>query len=225
MHAAYTYRMTSRRNEDVRSDSARIARRAVERLREGRSESVDDAVDEAARELRARAGFRRPERAELRAHAQAHEESLGPGVRARRVVDALEEALEVLAALEECVIARDPEGAERPAPEVYGRAAVGALDLDPTVHIRVVTALSIGDLAAAAVAAGLAEPAFDTVESRYGRIGRLTSEGAFAQYRITRISPGMRVDPDRDLVSGERVLHAGFEAISRRIGGLGHPNP
>ena len=225
MHAAYTRRMASRRDEDDRSDSARIARRAVERLSEGRSESVGDAVDDAARELRARAGVRRPTRAELRAHAQAHEESLGPGVRARRVVDTLEEALEVLAALEECVIARDPEGSERPAPEVYGRAALGELDLDPIVHIRVVTSLSIGDLAAAVVGAGLAEPEFETADSRYGRIDRLTSESALARYRITRISPGMRVDPDRDLVSGQRVVHAGFEAISRCIQGLGHPDP
>ncbi|MCE2884227.1 MAG: hypothetical protein LW806_04920 [Planctomycetaceae bacterium] len=217
--------MASRRDEDDRSDSARIARRAVERLSEGRSESVGDAVDDAARELRARAGFRRPTRAELRAHAQAHEESLGPGVRERRIVDTLEEALEVLAVLEAHVIAHDPEGAERPAPEVYGRAALGELDLDPTVHIRVVTSLSIGDLAAAAVEAGLAEPAFETVDSRHGRIDRLAAEGAFARYRVSRIPPGMRLDPGRDLVSGERVAHAGFEAISRRIGGLGHLDP
>ncbi|MFM7260592.1 MAG: hypothetical protein ACKO3W_08310 [bacterium] len=217
--------MTSRRDHEDRSESARIARRAVERLAEGRSEAIGDAVDDAARELRASAGFRRPTRSELRAHAQAHEESLGPGVRERRIAATLEEALEVLAVLEACVLARDPDGTDRPAPEIYGRAALGELDLDPSVHIRVTTSLSIGVLAAALVEAGLSDPAFGLIESRYGRLDRLESEGALANYRVSRIPPGLRVDPDCDLVGGQRVVHAGFEALSRRIEGHGHPYP
>lgn len=225
MRAAYTRRMDARSQDDRRDDSSRIARRAIERLAEGRSEAVGDAVDDAARELRARSGFRRPTRSELRAHAQAHEESTGPGARGRRIAATLEEALDVLSALEACVIGRDPEGTDRPSPEVYGRAALGELDLDPCVHVRVVTMLPVGTLAAALVDAGLAEPSFSTLESRYGRLDRIATDGAFAEYRIVRIPPALQVDPDRDLIDGARIAHGGFEAISLLVGGLGHPDP
>lgn len=211
------------RSRDKGSDPTRseIARRAVERLADGRerptSESISDALDNARRELRLPEGTRHPKRSELRAHAQAHEESLGPEVRVRRIRATYEEILEILAALEALVLQQDRDGISRPSPEVYGRAAVGELDLDPVVHIRVTTMLPIAAIANVLVTIGLAEPSFTTLESRVGRLDRIDTASTLAEYRILRLPPKVPVDPELDLVRGVRVPHARFEEISRRI--------
>lgn len=198
-----------------------IARRAVGRLADGgerpTSESISDALESSRRELRLPEGTRHPKRSELRAHAQAYEESLGPEVRARRIRATLEEILEVLAALEALVLQQDRDGMERPLPEVYGRAALGELDLDPVVHIRVTTILPSAAIANVLVAIGLEEPSFATLESRVGRLDRIDTASELAEYRVLRLPPRIPIDPELDLVRGVRVPHARFEDISRRI--------
>lgn len=210
--------MSSKR-PDHRSDEARsdVARRAVERLAEGRDLSIEGAVDDARRELRASDTSRRPTRSELRAHAQAYEESLGVDVRPQRLRATLGEVLDVLAALEALVLREDRDGIERPGPEVYGRAALGEFDLDPVVHIRLTTCLTSTSIARTLVEIGLEEPAFTTIESRVGRLDRIDTSSALAEYRVLRIPPSISIDPDNDLVRGTRVPHAGFEELSRRF--------
>lgn len=197
--------------------SAEIARRAVERFAEGQDLSIEDAVDDARRELRGSEHARRPTRSELRAHAQAYEESLGPDVRPQRLRATFGEVLDVLASLEGLVLREDRDGIERPTPEVYGRAALGEFDLDPVVHIRLTTTLAAAAIARTLVGLGLEEPAFTTIESRVGRLDRIDTSSALAEYRVLRIPPGVSIDPDVDLLRGQRIPHAGFEELSRRI--------
>jgi hypothetical protein len=202
-------------NRDV--SSADIARRAVERLAEGQDLSIEDAVDDARRELRSTEHARRPTRSELRAHAQAYEESLGPDVRPQRLRATFGEMLDLLATLEALVLREDPDGIERPAPQVYGRAALGEFDLDPVVHIRLTTTLTSASIARTLVEFGLEEPAFTTIESRVGRLDQIDTSSARSEYRVLRIPPSVLIDPDLDLLRGKRIPHAGFEELSRRF--------
>lgn len=200
------------------STTDELARAMVRILADGRAGTIEDAVDTALRDLRLPPSTRRPTRASLRAHAQAIEESEeGQLGRMLRIEATLQEILLILACLEELVIAEDPEGCDLPPPEVYGRAVRGHFDLDPVVHLRVVTSLSQSSIAQALVDRGFAEPSFDAAVTRYGRMDRVSFETELAMYRILRVPPRMQVDPDRDVVRGDRVEHLGFSALSGRI--------
>lgn len=204
----------------ARDPVAELAREAVRLLAERRAAGIEEAIDRAYAATRVDPSTRRPTRAELRAHAQAFEESEhGEAGRLLRIDATLVEISEVLAHLEETVIARDADGAERPPPEVYGRAAKGELDLDPTVHIRVTTTLPVSVLAQALFDAGFGDPLCRSVATRHGRLDEIAFEGACAEYRIVRIPPRLKTDPDLDLVRGHPVEHADFSGIARRISG------
>lgn len=200
---------------------ALLARAAVRALAEGRAEGVDNAIDRAYDETRVDPRTRRPTRAELRAHARAHEESEhGELGRLLRIDAALVEASEVLARLEETVLAREPHGADHPPPEIYGRAAHGHFDLDPAVHIRVTTTLPVSTIAQALFDAGFDDPTCRSIETRHGRLDEISFEGEHARYSIVRIPPRMGVDRDRDLVRGKPVEHGDFSAIARQLAQL-----
>jgi hypothetical protein len=200
---------------------AQLARAAVRALAEGRAAGVENAIDRAFDETRIDPRTRRPTRAELRAHARSHEESEhGELGRLLRVDAALVEASEVLAQLEETVIAREPHGADHPPPEIYGRAALGHFDLDPAVHIRVTTSLPTATIAQALFDAGFDDPTCRSIETRHGRLDEISFAGEYAQYRIVRIPPRMGVDRDRDLVRGKPVEHSDFSGIARQIAQL-----
>jgi hypothetical protein len=125
--------------------------------------------------------------------------------------------LDLLAALEALVLREDPDGIERPTPQVYGRAALGEFDLDPVVHIRLTTTLTSASIARTLVEFGLEEPAFTTIESRVGRLDQIDTSSARSEYRVLRIPPSVLIDPDLDLLRGKRIPHAGFEELSRRF--------
>ena len=200
---------------------SQLARAAVRALAEGRAAGVDNAIDRAFDETRIDPRTRRPTRAELRAHARAHEESEhGELGRLLRIDAALVEVSEVLAQLEETVLAREPHGADHPPPEVYGRAAVGHFDLDPAVHIRVTTSLSVATLAQALFDAGFDDPTCRAIDTRHGRLDEISFAGEHAQYKIVRVPPRMAVDRDRDLVRGKPVEHSDFSGIARQIAQL-----
>lgn len=209
---------------DGREQLDRVAKRAAEHLLGGRAGTPDAAVDRAIDEERrlhpSDRSPRRPSRSRLRAHAQAIEESeIGTAGRAQRIGDTLLEALDLLAALEEAVVAHDPEGGALPLPEVYGRAARGEFDLDPQVHARVTTSLSCAALATALAEHGFAEARCGSTRTRYGVLDRIEVDGAFATHVIVRIPPRMAVDADRDLFDGRRLPHADFETLSRTASG------
>jgi hypothetical protein len=218
MEQAYTSSMDpSQGRGRSKEERAEIARAAVRALAEGRAADLSDAIERGIAEAGAGPRARRPTRAELRAHAQAHEEStVGTEGRSRRIAAALEEALGVLAILEETVVSRDPQGCQRRPPAVYGRAARGELDLDPVVHVRVETSLAAATLAQALFDHGCADPTCGSLETRYGRLDEIRFDGGEAAFRVVRIPPRMAVDRDRDLVRGVTVEHADYETLAAR---------
>jgi len=194
-----------------------IARRAVRMLAGGRAESVDDAVERAMRELRLPPGTIRPTRARLRAHAQALEESeAGEAGRLLRVEETGDEVLRVLSLVEEFLLTSDPGQADRPPPRVYGRAARGEFDLDPKVHVRVVTDVAAHRIARWLEESGLGETAVGTMRTRYGALDEIRFGTALAEYSIARIPPRARIDPALDLVRGNAVESAEYETLLRR---------
>lgn len=191
------------------------ARRAAEHLRRGRARTPEEAIERAAAE-----GPRahRPTRAQLRAHAQALEESeVGTQGRDQRIAATLREALALLASLEEAVLVGDPDGVDRPPPELHGRSARGEFDFDPVIHARVTTALSPRGIADALAGAGFEDIQCGSVHSRHGVLDRIHGLGAHAAISVIRIPPALRVERDLDLVDGGRVPHASFECVARML--------
>jgi hypothetical protein len=104
-----------------------------------------------------------------------------------------------------------------PPPQIYGRAARAQFDLDPSVHIRVITALAPSVLAQSLADAGLGETEVATIATRYGNLDEIRFAGANAEFHIVRIPPRADVDADLDLVRGKPVEHASYEAFLRRM--------
>lgn len=212
-----------------RGTSDEIARTAVRALLAGRASSVDEAIDLAAETHGMDRRAPRPSRAQLRAHAQALEESEGGDLARRlRIEETFGEILRVLSILDEVRIVVDPDSADHGPPAVYGRAARGEFDLDPAVHIRVVTGVPSHTLAQALSDAGFGETAVGTIRTRYGHLDEITFETARAAYAVTRIPPRAAVAPHLDLVRGKPVESADSEAILRRMprfGNHGHQSP
>lgn len=206
------------RHERSQADGvSEVAKAAVRALAEGRVDSIDEAVDRAMHETRADASTRRPTRAELRAHARLHEESVhGEQGRRGRIDDAIAEVLEVLSVLEHTVLLNDPAGPSMPQPQVYGRAAVGQFDLDPTAHARVTTSLPASIIAQALLEAGFSDPECGSVATRHGRIDEIRFDGAEVHHRVLRIPPALAADPDRDLIHGRSIEHATFAELAAR---------
>ena len=201
-----------------RGHTDEIARATVRALLRGRARSVDEAIDLAIAESRDGRRAQRPSRALLRAHAQAIEESeTGEISRKLRIEAALQEVLRVLSVLEECLIVHDRESSDHAAPAVYGRAARGEFDLDPMVRIRIVTAMPAHVVAQSLSDAGFGETGVGTIDTRYGHLDEISFTGESAEYRIARIPPRAPVDPRTDLIRGNPVESAGFEAILRRL--------
>jgi hypothetical protein len=219
-------------SDRARSHADAVARRAVRALQAGRAEGVDAAIDLALHEARLAdphaPRVNRPTRAQLRAHAQALEESQsGELSRRLRIEATLDEALRVLSSLEESLAVHDPAHADptyasRHAPAVYGRAARAEFDLDPAVHIRVVTALPAHILAQALSDAGFGETTVGTIDTRHGHLDEIAFDGEHAAYRIVRVPPRAPVDPRLDLVRGNPVDSAGFEELLRRLPRFGN---
>jgi len=193
-----------------------IARRAVRIVAAGRAPSVEDAVELAVRELHLQPGSARPTRAQLRAHAQALEESGGgDAARMHRVDDTVAEVLRVLSLLEEFLLVNDPDAGDQPAPRVYGRAARAEFDLDPTAHIRVVTSVPSHRIAQWLSDSGLGETEVGTMRTRHGALDEIRFATPRAAYRVVRVPPRAPVDPARDLVRGNPVDSADYEALLR----------
>jgi len=194
-----------------------IARRAVRMLAGGRAGSVDDAVERAMRELRLPPGTARPTRARLRAHAQALEESeAGEAGRLLRIDDTVGEILRVLSLLEEFLVTNDASAADHAAPRVYGRAARAEFDLDPQVHMRIVTDLPAHRLAQWLADGGIGETEVGTLRSRFGALDEIRFETSLARYALVRVPPRARIDPALDLVRGRPVDSADFEELLGR---------
>ncbi len=103
---------------------------------------------------------------------------------------------------------------------LVGRAARGQVDADPCCRLRVESDLDLAEIAARIVEAGYDEPSFGTVETRFGRLARLTLVDQGVEHRILRCPPAMRIPLDGDLREHGTVPTLDHAALSRLIAGL-----
>ncbi|MFM1822195.1 MAG: hypothetical protein RI967_461 [Planctomycetota bacterium] len=203
-------------------DAAELAARAFSRLSSDRGLRPDDAVEAVLRSALAAAAVPRnrlPRASAIRRHLDALRAERRPAGEAEAAADALLDAtLDALAALEAVVLARDPDGADRPPPTVHGRAATRELREGDAVAIRVTTALPPHALADALAAAGFTELRCTTRDSIHGRLDLLEVTLATGTLRVTRVPPRMKVRVDRDLAHGRPLAHATYESLLRVLG-------
>jgi len=193
---------------DRRTASDEVARRAARMWRDGGVTDLARAIDAALG--RAPAGTPRPSESLVRRHVQGFElEESGAEAYARRVrgtLAAIAEWMETLAGLP-----------GEPPVHLVGRAALGLLDAECDVHLRVSTERPLAEIAATLVAHGAPEPEFSTVHGPYGDFGRLAFADPPFRIRVTRCPPETRARPDRDLVTGRRQASLDLAAVRARL--------
>ncbi len=146
----------------------------------------------------------------VRRHAEAMAQSdLGDAGHAALVAARLAIAEEVMTLLE---LQARPAGLW-----LVGRAAKGHLDADPRLRIRVHGTMPIGELARRLVEAGYAEPAFEVVDTRWGRLERLRFREGEVECVVTRCPPAQVLDPAIDLFTGRPVERVDLVELRRMI--------
>ena len=183
---------------DPRTDA--IAREAARLLETSRAGSIGEAIRAAVEAL----GFRDvdlPGHGRVRKHVQAMTmQMLGSAGYAESVRDVWRAAERLMTVLDETTPDLEPV--------LVGRAAEGHIDGGVTLHIRLYTDLSIGDVAATLVEYGYDEPSFETAETRHGRLNRarLTDDGI--EIVLTRCPPRLVTDTATDLFTGRPIKTA-----------------
>jgi hypothetical protein len=194
--------MTDRRTDEI----ARLAARLIET-------GLGGGIDEAVRAAAERLGHRDaplPRHGLVRRHAAALSMLMrgdeGHAQRRRRIFEIAERLMTVF------VEARDDVE-----PLLAGRAAAGLLDAGAPLHVRLYTRADAGNLARTLVEFGYDEPAFETAETRHGRLNRLRLVDEGVEIVLTRCLPEMRRDAARDLFTGEPVATATLEDLRDRF--------
>lgn len=197
---------------DPRTDEiARVAARLIEA---GRSAAFDEAIRAAAEKL----GYRDahlPGHGLVRRHAealsmQAHGAE-GNAERRRRILEIAERLMALFAETRDDV-----------EPMLAGRAASGLLGGGEPLHVRLYTRADVGDLARTLVEFGYDEPAFETAETRHGRLSRMRISDDGVEIVLTRCLPELRRDAAKDLFTGAPVATATLADLTRCRPSMGH---
>jgi hypothetical protein len=203
------------------SDSERddVAREAARLLRDGRAPDVAGAIRAALRE---RPGAAEVPLALVREHARGLAlEALGLAGYRQQIAGLLERAEETMTLLATQLTGK--WGTERATPvtearaALVGRSARGQLDADPCCRIRIETDAPIGEIAALLVSAGVEEPTFSTIETRFGRLDQLSFDDEGLKTKVTRCPPGCRVPLDADLKQTGRVPSMDLQALRQLL--------
>ena len=192
---------------DPRTDA--IAREAARLIESSRTPNIGDAIRAAAEAL----GFHDavlPGPGRVRQHARALAmQALGDTGYAESVRRVWAVAERVMTVLDEAMPRADSL--------LVGRAAQGLIDGGVTVHVRLYTHAPIGDVAAALVEFGYEEPAFETVNTRLGRLNRVRLEDDGIGLALTRCLPSMAGSADRDLFSGRPIKTATLADVRGKL--------
>ncbi len=152
-----------------------------------------------------------PGHGRVRKHAQGLAmQSLGSEGYAQSVNDVWRAAERVMTVLAEAI--PDAESL------LAGRAAGGLIDGGVTLHIRVYTHASIGDVAQILVDFGYEEPDFETARTRFGSLDRLRLTDEGIEILLTRCPPDVVGGSGEDLFSGKPVRIATLAELRARIG-------
>ncbi len=194
---------------DSRTDA--IAREAARLIESGRSDTLAQAIRAAAEGL----GFhdaQLPSHGRVRRHAQALAmQALGDAGYAEAIRGVWRVAERLMTVVDEAMPEVDPL--------LVGRAAQGHIDGGVTVHIRLYTEAPIGDLARTLVGFGYDEPAFETVNTRLGRLNRLRLDDDGVSIVLTRCPPHLTETAHLDLFSGRPIKTATLSELRRRLAG------
>ncbi len=98
-----------------------------------------------------------------------------------------------------------------------GRAARGYIDGGVTLHIRIYTELPIEKIAELLEQYDYEDPAYETAETRNGRLGRLRFIEDGQEILITRCLPEMRATATNDLFTGKTIQLASVEDLRKRL--------
>jgi hypothetical protein len=192
---------------DPRTDA--IAAEAARLLDAGRAADIDEAIRIAA-DLLGHEHAPLPGPGRVRNHARALAmQALGEdGYRAsvRNVWEIAERLMTVLA-----------EAMPDADQLLVGRAAEGLIDAGVTVHVRLYTEAPIGEVARLLVEFGYDEPAFETAETRLGRLSRLRLIDEGIEIVVTRLLPHMARWGNLDVFTGRPVKTATLEELRRRL--------
>ncbi len=193
---------------DYRTDE--IAREAARLMEFNCAWSIGEAIRAAASAL----GYHDidlPGHGRVRKHAQGLAlQALGSDGYARSVGDVWRVAERIMTVLAEAV--PDAE------PLLAGRAAQGLIDGGVTLHVRVYTQASIGDVAQTLVDFGYEEPGFETAATRFGRLDRLRLADEGIEVLLTRCPPNVVGRSSVDLFSGKPVSTATLAELRGKIG-------
>ena len=197
---------------DSRTDA--IAREAARLIETDRAGTIRQAIRSAADAL----GYRdaeMPGHGRVRKHAQAMAmQALGDTGYAEVVRNVWRTAERLMTVFVEGMPDTDPL--------LVGRAAQGQIDAGVTVHVRVYTEASIGDVARTLVEFGYDEPDFETAHTRLGPLDRLRLDDDGIEVVVTRCLPLMAESAGVDLFTGKRVRTASLDDLRRK---LDEPSP
>lgn len=192
---------------DYRTDE--IAREAARLMEFNCAWSIGEAIRAAASAL----GYHDvdlPGHGRVRKHAQGRAmQALGSEGYAQSVADVWRVAERIMTVLAEAV--PDAE------PLLVGRAAQGLIDGGVTLHVRVYTQASIGDVAQTLVDFGYEEPGFETAATRFGRLDRLRLADEGIEVLLTRCPPNVVGRSSVDLFSGKPVSTATLAELRRKL--------
>ena len=182
--------MTDSRTDDIAREAARL-------MASSRTGTIGEAIRAAASAL----GYHDvdlPGKGRVRKHAQGLAmQALGSEGYAQSVADVWRAAERVMTVLTEAI--PDAE------PLLAGRAARGLIDAGVTLHVRVYTHASIGDVAQTLVDFGYEEPGFETAATRFGRLDRLRLTDEGIEIIVTRCPPDVVGQTAVDLFTGKPV--------------------
>jgi len=192
---------------DPRTDA--IAREAARLIESSRAASIGDAIRAAADAL----GFKDvdlPGPGRVRQHARALAmQALGDVGYADAVRSVWRVAERVMTVLDQAMAHVDPL--------LVGRAAQGLIDGGVTVHVRLYTDAPIGEIAEALVEFGYDEPAFETANTRLGRLNRVRLEDDGLELVLTRCPLRMAGSAGRDLFSGRPITTATLAEVRCKL--------
>ncbi len=192
---------------DYRTDE--IAREAARLMEFNCAWSIGEAIRAAASAL----GYHDvdlPGHGRVRKHAQGLAmQALGSDGYARSVGDIWRVAERIMTVLAEAV--PDAE------PLLAGRAAQGLIDGGVTLHVRLYTQASIGDVAQTLVDFGYEEPGFETAATRFGRLDRLRLVDEGIEVLLTRCPPNVVSRSAVDLFTGKPVATAKLAELRAKL--------
>lgn len=188
-----------------------VPRDAARRFVSGEAVTIDEAIHLAVTALGASGSP--PTRGQVRRHIQAMSMQAMGDVAYRRVEREILEATEALMTLLD-------ESFDDVDPHLVGRAARGHVDADTTLHVRLLTSRSVGDLAECLVTHGYTEPAFETADTRWGRLDRMRIDVGGVVAVLTRCPLRKTAIARVDLFSGRAIEVLDLRGLRRLLNDL-----